>query len=292
MFKREKDGGRLPNFFIIGAAKSGTSSLYKYLDRHPEIFIPEIKETEYFSKASVYIKGEEWYKGLFEGAKKNQICGDASTTYSRWPHTLDAPKLIAKSVPDAKFIYIMRHPVERSYSHYAHHMRLGVTMTFEESIEKDDIYVDCSTYMRQIERYLRFFPRERFLFIFQTQMKDQPKKLLDSIIAFLGAKNIDIVSEGTIRHNVGGSDHYIRSKTTQKLRKISHIGYIANFIPKRVKESMYTILKQSFLGRRLDSQYQLQPMKPETRKALLELFEKPNRDLEEFLDVQIDSWYI
>ena len=119
MIERSKDGNRLPNFFIIGAAKSGTSSLFEYLCRHPEIYIPKIKETEYFSKPSVYNKGEEWYKKLFDEAKKDQLCGDASTTYSRWPHTLDAPKLIAKSVPAANFIYNMRHPVERAYSHLA-----------------------------------------------------------------------------------------------------------------------------------------------------------------------------
>lgn len=292
MFENSKNGNRLPNFFIIGAAKSGTSSLFEYLCRHPEIYIPEIKEPQYFSKPSVYNKGEEWYKKLFDSARENQICGDASTTYSRWPHTLDSSKLIARSVPDANFIYIMRHPIERAYSHYAHHMRLGVTMTFEESLKKDDIYIDCSIYMRQIERYLRFFPRERFHFCFQTELKDTPGKLLEGIISFLGVENIDLTNAGIVKRNVGGSDYFIRSKTTRKLRKIPLISSIADRMPNGLKDGMYTLLKRSFIGRQFETQYQVPPMTPETRKTLLKLFEKPNRELEAFLGVKLDSWYI
>ena len=146
--------------------------------------------------------------------------------------------------------------------------------------------------MRQIERYLRFFPRERFHFCFQTELKDTPGKLLEEIISFLGVENIDLTNTGIVKRNVGGSDYFIRSKTTRKLRRISLISSIADRMPNGLKDRMYTILKRSFIGRRFETQYQVPPMKPETRKALLKLFEKPNRELEAFLGVQIDSWYI
>ena len=97
----------------------------------------------FFSKETVYKKGLGWYQNLFSGAAGDQLCREASTTYLRWAHTLDSSRLVADTVPDAKFIYMMRHPVDRAFSHYGHHMREGIMMTFEEALEKDIIYVDC-----------------------------------------------------------------------------------------------------------------------------------------------------
>lgn len=288
----EKTSGRLPDFFVIGAAKSGTTSLYSYLFRHPRIFLSRIKEPEYFSKTSAYDRGIDWYKGLFSEAGDNQRCGEASTTYTRWPHTLDSSALIAKTVPDAKFIYIMRHPVERAYSHYAHHMRSGITMTFEEALSRDNIYVDCSMYMKQIERYLRFFPRQNFLFLFHDQLRDAPQELIGKALEFLVVRYVDLTSEGILRKNIGGVDHFIRSRTTVRLRRIAPIGFIAALVPKYLKDKVYEVMKCSFIGRRLQAQYRLPSMNPETRMRLLGLFEKSNRDLEKRLELELpSSWY-
>ncbi len=157
--------GCLPDFIIIGAAKSGTSTLFEYLNNHEEIFIPSRKELEFFCKDENFDKGLSWYKSQFANVKNNQICGDASTTYSRWPNKPNVPERIYKNLREIKFIYIMRHPVARAYSHYVHHMRTGVTMTFEEALSKDDIYINCSKYWMQIERYLKFFDLKSFLFL-------------------------------------------------------------------------------------------------------------------------------
>jgi hypothetical protein len=276
---------------IIGAAKSGTSALFGYLCLHPNIFIPPIKETEFFSRESFYNRGLAWYKSLYVEATPDQVCGDASTTYTRWPHTLDAPELIANILPDTKFIYIMRHPVQRSYSHYGHHMREGVTMTFEEALEKDDIYVDCSMYMHQIERYLRFFPRNQFLFLFQDRLKNDPREVMFEIEDFLGIDKIDLTTEGTVKRNVGGQDYFIRSRTTMKLRRIPPIGYLAQMIPEKYRNWLYTaLIKNSPIGKRIEAQYHLPPMLPETRKKLLERYDQPNKDLEKFLGVERPDW--
>ena len=76
---------RLPDFFIIGSAKSGTTTLYRYLCRHPNIFMSTPKEMSFFSKDKEYERGVEWYASLFADASENQLCGEASTTYTRWP---------------------------------------------------------------------------------------------------------------------------------------------------------------------------------------------------------------
>ncbi len=289
--KSEKKG-RLPDFMLIGSAKSGTSTLYEYLYKHPEIFMSEIKEPEFFSRQEVYDRGILWYKSLFAEAGENQVCGEASTTYTRWPHTLDAPEKIAQAVRDPKFIYIMRHPVDRAYSHYGHHMRLGVTMTFEQALERDDIYADCSMYMKQIERFLRFFPAECFLFLFYDELRQTPRNLLEKIYRFLNVQQGDFISDGIVRRNIGGAETFIRSKTTMRLKKIPLLSSIIDCMPRKTKDAVFEILKNSFIGRRVKSQYKLQPMLPETRKKLLDLFEEPNRKLEKFLGVSLDRWRV
>ena len=289
---KEENIGRWPDFFIIGAAKSGTSSLFGYLNRHPEIYIPSIKEPEYFSRQSIYARGEKWYKNLFTEAKNSQLCGDASTTYSRWPHTLDSPKLIKKFLPDTKFIYIMRHPIDRMYSHYAHHMRFGINMSFEEALKKDDIYFYCSLYMYQIDRYLRFFLKKNILFLLQSDLKTNPKKVFKDVTDFLEIRNVDLLKEGHLVKNVSGPDHYIRSKTTGKLRKIPGTGLIADKLSKEMKDRVFGLLKKSFIGKRLEAQNQLIPMKPETREHLIDTFEEPNSRLEDFLEIELPTWRI
>jgi len=284
--------GRLPDFFVLGAAKSGTSALFRYMERHPAISIPEIKETEYYSKDSLYAKQKDWYLSLYSEVGEGQLCGEASTTYTRWPHTPDVAERIFDDVPEARMIYIMRHPVERTYSHFVHHTRTGVTRTFEEALDQDDIYVDCSMYMKQIERYLRFYPRERFLFLFQTDLKKDPQAIMDRVSAHLGIDREDVMAEGPIARNVSGSDHFVRSRTTGKLRKIKPIGWLADTLPERWRSAAFGLVKKSPIGRRLESGYKVPPLNQDTRKRLLDLFAEPNRQLEEFLGVELPSWSV
>ena len=132
---------KIPDFIIIGAAKSGTTSLYKYLCRHPQIFMCTPKEPDFFSIDANYFKGIDWYYSLFNEASPTQVCGEASTTYSRWHQHPKAAERIYQSLGQVKLIYIMRHPVDRAYSFYVHRFKgslhkpeLAVSNTFEETI--------------------------------------------------------------------------------------------------------------------------------------------------------------
>jgi hypothetical protein len=281
---------RWPDFMVIGAAKSGTSSFYDYLCRHPKIYMPPLKEPQFFSNDSVFARGPDWYKNLFIAANEDQLVGEASTTYSRWPHTMDSPELIHRAIPNAKFIYIMRHPIDRAFSHYVHHMRAGITMTFEEALRKNSIYVDCSMYITQIERYLQYFPRDQFLFLFQTELQENPSELFKKVLSFLKVEQIDLTASGIVKRNVGGPDHFIRASTTCRLRKIPFVSSITAQLPKSTREKMFNLLRQSFVGKKIQSRYKLQPMKHETRAHLVNVFAQPNRKLEEFLEIELPGW--
>ncbi|MEA3469299.1 MAG: sulfotransferase, partial [Thermodesulfobacteriota bacterium] len=114
-----------PNFFLIGAARSGTTSLHKYLEAHPEIFMSEVKEINYFSNNRYWEKGINWYESHFKTATE-KIRGEASTSYTNYPLIKDVPKRLFHYLPDAKFIYILRDPIDRFLSHYLHRIRRGV----------------------------------------------------------------------------------------------------------------------------------------------------------------------
>src|SRR4051794_17663311 len=98
--------------------KSGTSSLHAYLATHPQIFMCPEKEPEFFAKEAIWSRGERWYLELFAGAKNESIIGESSTVYSKIPKFRGVPERIGKFNPEARFIYVMRDPIERTISQY------------------------------------------------------------------------------------------------------------------------------------------------------------------------------
>ena len=132
----------LPNFMCIGAAKSGTTSLYDILKQHSDIFLPSFKEPHFFDIPSVYQNGIEWYEKTYFQSVKNEKCiGDFSPTYLFDEH---APERILNDLGDnVKFIIILRNPVDRAYSHYLHSKRdEHENLSFKDalSLEKNRVY--------------------------------------------------------------------------------------------------------------------------------------------------------
>ena len=113
--------GRLPNFVIIGAMKSATSTLYEQLQRQPGIFLPELKEPNFFSDQ--YARGWDWYAGLFAEARASDIVGEASTHYTKLPTYPETVSRMWDHLPDAHLIYVMRDPIDRLVSQYIHQLK-------------------------------------------------------------------------------------------------------------------------------------------------------------------------
>lgn len=253
--------------------------------------MPKLKEPQFFNDDSVYARGLAWYQSLFAEAGKDQLCGEASTDYTRWPHTPDVPRRIAHAIPDVKFLYIMRHPVDRSYSHYAHYMREGVTMTFEEALKKSDI-LDASMYMQQIERFLCFFPRESFLFLLFDDLIRDPAVTFRQIQRFLGVRELALTAreKKMANPNIGGVDLFIRQRTTRPLRAIPGVSQIADRLAESWRDYIHTLIKYSPIGTRVKKQFELAPMTPETRARLVRIFEEPNQRLSAFLNRDLSHW--
>ena len=112
--------GALPNFFIAGTMRSGTTSLTRYLDAHPDVFIAPQKEIHYFDLN--YPRGIDWYRQQFSNVDREVAVGDATPSYV---YLEEAVARMTETVPDARVIVLLRHPVDRAYSHYWLRRALG-----------------------------------------------------------------------------------------------------------------------------------------------------------------------
>jgi Sulfotransferase family len=188
-----------PNLFLIGAMKSGTTYLSELLGAHPQIFMSSPKEPCYFVDPKVLLKvwpgqwdqgywrSPERYLSLFAAAGEAAVIGEASTVYSQVPTFLEVPERILAFNRQARFVYIMRDPVQRTISHYWHTVRYwGERRPMLEAIRADEHYREVSHYARQLKAYLRHVGRERVYVLIQERLRADPAGELSRLYAWLG----------------------------------------------------------------------------------------------------------
>jgi hypothetical protein len=179
--------GVLPNFVVIGAHKAGTTSLYAYMRKHPQIFMCTPKEPRYFSAEGNWNRGQEWYQSLFRDAGDAIAIGEASTDYTLYPIHRGVPERMAELIPEARLIYLVRHPLERIRSQYEHMLRLGKeNRPLTVAALDDPRYVSCSQYAFQIDQYLEWFQKEQVLVVKSEDIRTARGPTLSRIFEFLG----------------------------------------------------------------------------------------------------------
>lgn len=189
------------NFFIVGAPKCATTSLHRYLDKHPDIFMSIPKETNFFSSEEILsqklfydekiIKTKSEYEEVFAGAYSGQLLGEASVSYLFYS---EAARKIRAHNPDAKIIIMIRDPVERAFSHFLMDQRLGYCNHSLESIleNRDGLslyyqqYVLVGLYHDQIKRYIDLFGSENVFVALDEDLAVDGENLLSSLCDFLG----------------------------------------------------------------------------------------------------------
>ncbi|RMH39015.1 MAG: hypothetical protein D6694_11595 [Gammaproteobacteria bacterium] len=184
---------KLPDFLVIGAMKSGTTSLCRDLANHPKIYFPPVKEPHTLCLEDVVTpNGRRKYADLFRGASPHQICGEGSTGYTKLPYSKKVP-FHAKEVcgSDLRLIYIVRDPLERALSHHYHAYRAGqVSADFSVAIEQDKTILTCSKYAFQLRPWIDVFGLDKICVIrFEDYVVDR-KKTIDSVCRFLGLEPI------------------------------------------------------------------------------------------------------
>jgi len=198
----------LPDFLIIGAPRSGTTSLYHYLMSHPDISPPLKKEIGYFSLR--YQKGEQWYRHHFPVKKKNELTGEASPGYIYHP---EAAKRIREVVPDAKIVAVLRDPVDRCYSGFwqqcvrdrsvisrydVSKFRRIITSYFD-TLDDDCLYasnkydslnhITRGCYVSYLEPYYNLFGYDNMCVVCTEDLRNDPMSVLSRIAKFLGVSS-------------------------------------------------------------------------------------------------------
>ena len=197
----------LPDFLILGAQKAGTTALYAYLRWHPEITGPSFKEVSFFDRH--YARGERWYRAHLP-IRRGGIVGEASPSYLFHPL---APERVARMLPDARLIALLREPVGRAFSHYQHEVALGrESLSFEDAIAQEGArmqgevermlddptyfshawwnytYAARGRYAEQLERWFAAFPREQLLVLLTDELAADTPGTYRRVLDFLGVE--------------------------------------------------------------------------------------------------------
>lgn len=178
----------LPNLFVIGAAKCGTSSLHHYLGLHPEVSMTSFKEPQVFAYPD-YRARLGSYAPLLSGVAPAR--GESSAVYSQFPRWPGVPERIHSLVPHARLIYVVGDPVDRVVAHYAQLVLNGrEARPFDEAIEDvarpDSRYLCPSRYATQIRRYLEWFPPSQLLVLDQADLLKERRRTVAEAYRFLG----------------------------------------------------------------------------------------------------------
>lgn len=176
----------LPTFCVIGAMKSGTTSLHHYLAAHPEISMSRPKELDFFVAEKNYDRGVDWYASHFDDAAA--VRGESSTNYTKC-HIFDGvPARMNALLPNVKLIYVLRDPIERLISHYEHNRSRGrESRTFDEALRSPERnhYVQCSQYLTQLEAFLEYYSLEQIHVVDAHELRQERSEALSAIFRFL-----------------------------------------------------------------------------------------------------------
>ena len=175
-----------PDFIVIGAMKSATTTLHEQLARQPGFVMSRPKEPNFFSDDPMYARGWRWYSSLFASAGEADLCGESSTHYTKLP---DYPHTVARMVrdlPRVKLIYVMRHPIERLMSHYVHELTTGrIKIDVHDAIERHHELIEYSRYAMQLGPFVDAYGFENILPVFFPRLVRHSQLELERIGRFL-----------------------------------------------------------------------------------------------------------
>ena len=291
----------LPNTFILGAAKAGTTSLYRYLRPHPEVYFPPLKELYFFdARDELYCSGEtqEVYEKLYKGSVGYKIRVDSTPTYL---HTLcrNTPQRIADFFGGRplKFIVLLRNPIERAFSHYLQKkniyravnesfeeiIALELSRSYEENVESWTTYIADSMYGHQLKAWFQYFPRDWFKVIVSEDLKSNPAGVMKDICLFLDVSDV-FDTDFRKQYNQSGT---MRSAFVAKLLQ-SPPALMRRLMPPHMRR----IVREKITIANIKAVDEKPTMNAATRQKLAELFRDDVSLLGELTLMDYSSWRI
>ncbi|MGM0579210.1 MAG: sulfotransferase family protein [Bacteroidota bacterium] len=301
----------LPNFLIIGAGKSGTTSVDNYLKQHPDIFISAVKEPNFFGyelNSAKDFKGSpqlnhynssvtnfDDYVKLFENASENQLKGETSNTYMYHENAADR---IKHYMPDAKLIAILRQPAERLFSRYLHLARENKlpTQNFEDCLDKSSIWwqrndlIKEGFYGQYLEKYFKHFDKSQIKVFLFEELKGNPEKLHKEIFQFLGVDD-QFEIDFSITYNQSG---FIKNPMVDKL--IGPSSFLFKGIKKIIpQKSIEKIKDNKFLFKKVNDMRSKNLTKPKLSKELKhkisnDIYKEDIHLLEKLINKDLSHW--
>lgn len=289
----------LPNFLIVGAQKSGTTSLHEYLRHHPQIYLPEGKETKFFAEDERYAKGLAYYEEQhFSSCHGEPAVGEVDPDYMYFEQALDR-MAVDLDLGTTKLIFVLRNPVDRAFSHYLMTLRRGIeTFSFEEAIRQEDeriskdyysnmhfSYIRRGYYLQQIKRFLAYTDRSNMLFILSEDLRNNTMDALTSCYRFLNIQEDVTPPDFDVQHHVAKAP---RSKGLLQLilresfaKKIFRLLLPSDFLRKKLRRNLLEMNQTSDHGLVLQE---------DTRLMLADTYQEHNTALAEFIGRDLSHW--
>ena len=299
-------GNKLPNFLIVGAAKSGTSSLHNYLNQHPDVFMPsynsegmKVKEPRFLIKELVKerlhngVWSLEEYQSLFYNVQDEKMIGESTVLYLYYYN--EAIKNIKNYLgDDVKIIIMLRNPIDRAFSAYTHVARsVKENLTFEEALQAEEgrldkdthltpmvMYKDMGMYHSMVKAYLENF--KAIHVIMYEDFQNDTQKVVDATFKFLGVSKDDSI-DTVSKHNVGGKS-WKAPLLKQFFMKDNFLKKGLRFVFSKSLRLKVRDMLESFLKEKA------KPINPETKKELISFFKNDVEKLEQLLNVNLKNW--
>jgi hypothetical protein len=264
------------SFFHIGPQKTGTTWLYHCLSEHPEVGCAVNHSVHFFDIH--YHRGENWYRETFSGFADHQKLIDFTPSYIRSPW---APRRIAGYNPEGRIFLCLRNPIDRAFSHYWHEKKKGkYNFGFDEVLKNYDLFsswIEPGLYAEHIERFLRYFERDRILAQDFSLLGRDPRAFYSQALRFMGVDESFVPEALTRKINPAGTKQWSRSPSVQRVRYWLTRGGIDRIWP-------------SFEERISGQREYIRGIPAALRAHLLELCEPEIVRLERLLDLDLDDW--
>ena len=284
-----------PEYFVVGTAKAGTTSLFKYFLDHPQVFVPPNKETYFFGEhcyEDSKIETIKEYQKIFRSAVSGEKCVEVSTSYL---YSQQAACEIKEYNPDAKIMIILRNPVDRAFSNYKYKLKTGKEdcNNFEEALSREENrisaglpygfhYTGMGLYYNQVKRYFDIFDKENVLVLLFDELKSDPALFYEKINCFMGIKPLTSFNTSKKVNKSGAA----RSKLIMRVLNDDSFlkKMVKRIVPKDKQRHVSGFLKDLNISNKKIL------MKTGTKNRLKEFFHDDIMKLESCINKDLSSW--
>ncbi len=294
---------KLPTFLVVGIEKAGTTSIYQYLNQHPQVYMSPVKETNFLERDWENFQGKpnpkridtwEKYCNLFNNVQDEIAIGEVSPNYLF--HYQSSSDRIIKYVPDVKMIAILRNPVDRAYSDYLMHLRDSINVEKVRSLtEQVKFHADTSFtikkgfYYTPVKYYFDTFGKERVKIYLYNDLSENSLVMMQDMYQFIGVNSnftpdtsqrqqVAAVPKNQSLNNLIKTKNPVRSAVSSVLRAV---------IPLEMRQKLRSGLINLNSGGK-----ELQPLSSEERKILADFYHEDILKLQDLIQRDLSCWLV